>query len=99
MGFMVYDERNQCEAMWPQPKRSLTENCSRCLCSHTQILKLSVSLFLPQKVYRISSYNFRGHYSFLNLEIVDNSNSCRNISIFYLINKILTAETIQERKL
>ena len=42
----------------------------------------------------ISSYNFRGNYScgnysFLNLEIVANiSNSCRNISIFYLINKL-----------
>ena len=37
-------------------------------------------------IYRISSYIFHGNYSFLNLEIVANSNSCRNISIFYLIN-------------
>ena len=36
--------------------------------------------------YRISSYSFLRNYSFLNLEIVANSNSCRNISIFYLIN-------------
>ena len=42
-----------------------------------------------QKTYRISSYSFRGNYSFLNLEIVANSNSCRNISIFW--------KTIQER--
>ena len=33
-------------------------------------------------IYRISSYNFRGNYYFLNLEIVANSNSCCNISIF-----------------
>jgi hypothetical protein len=30
---------------------------------------------------------------------VANSNSCRNISIFYLINFIFAAETIQLRKL
>ena len=33
--------------------------------------------------YRISSYSF-----FLNLEIVANSNSCRNISFFYLLTKL-----------
>ena len=38
-------------------------------------------------------------YSFLNLEIVENSNSCRNISISYLINWYFAAETIQGRKL
>ena len=39
--------------------------------------------------YHISSYSFRGNYSFLNLEIVANSNSCRNISIceFHLCSK------------
>ena len=37
--------------------------------------------------YRISSYSFRENYSFLNLEIVANSNSCHNISIF-LLNKL-----------
>ena len=47
-----------------------------------------------KNTYRISSYNFRRNYSFLNLEIVANSNSCRNISIFYLINWIFDAETI-----
>ena len=30
--------------------------------------------------------SFRGNYSFLNLAIVANSNSCLNISIFTLIN-------------
>ena len=42
-------------------------------------------------MYRISSWN----YSFLNLKIVVNSNSCRNISIFYLTNWIFAVETIQ----
>ena len=37
--------------------------------------------------------------SFLNMEIVANSNNCRNISIFYLINRIFAAEIIQEWKL
>ena len=45
-------------------------------------------------MYCISSYSFRRNYSFLNLEIVANSNSCHNISIFYLINWILASETI-----
>ena len=45
--------------------------------------------------YRISSYSFRGNYSFLNFEIAANSNSCRNISNYYWINWIFTAETIQ----
>ena len=36
--------------------------------------------------YRISSYSSHGNYSVLNLEIVANSNSCRNILISYLIN-------------
>ena len=35
--------------------------------------------------------------SILNLEIVANSNSCRNISISYITNWILAAETIQGR--
>ena len=35
-----------------------------------------------QYTYRISSYSFRGNYSFLNLKIVVNS----SVSIFYLIN-------------
>ena len=34
-----------------------------------------------------------GNFSFMNLEIVANSNSCRNTSIFYLINEIFAAET------
>ena len=33
---------------------------------------------------RISSYSFCKNYSFLNLEIVVNSNSCHNISFLYL---------------
>ena len=36
---------------------------------------------------------------FLNFEILANSNSYRNISIFHLINWIVVAEIIQERKL
>ena len=40
-----------------------------------------------------------GNYSFFNLAIVANSNNCRNFSIFYLINLIYAAETIQGRKL
>ena len=37
---------------------------------------------------------------FLNLEIVENSNSCRKIQVFtYLMNWIFAAETIQGRKL
>ena len=35
---------------------------------------------------------------FLNLEIGSNLNSCRNISISYLINWIFAAETIQRQK-
>ena len=53
----------------------------------------------PAVTYRISSFSFRWNYSFLNLEIIANSNSCRNISILYLINWFLDAETIQGRKL
>ena len=53
----------------------------------------------------ISSYSFRRNYSFLNLEIVANSNSCHNISIFYLVNrnfccgKYSREESIHGRKL
>ena len=49
--------------------------------------------------YRISANSFRRNHSFLTLEIVANSNSCCNISIFYLINWIFAGETIQGRKL
>ena len=49
--------------------------------------------------YRISSYSFCGNYSFLNSQIVANSNNCQNILIFYLINWISVAETIQGQKL
>ena len=44
--------------------------------------------YWPAHMYRISSYSFHGNFSFFNLEIVAYSNSCRNISIFYLINWI-----------
>ena len=44
------------------------------------------TILLCLSLYRISSYSFLENYSLLNLEIVANSNSCRNISIFYLIN-------------
>ena len=42
---------------------------------------------------------FPRNYSFLDLEIVANSNSCRNISISYVVNWIFAAETIQGRKI
>ena len=45
--------------------------------------------FLWNSLYRISSYSFRGSYPFLNLEIVENSNSCRNIWIFQSTNWFL----------
>ena len=55
--------------------------------------------------YHISSNCFRGNYSFLNLEIAENSNGCHNILIV-LLNKLifcckkyLNEETIQGRKL
>ena len=38
-------------------------------------------------------------FSFLHFETLANSNSCRNISIFYLINLLFEAETIQGWKL
>ena len=49
--------------------------------------------------YCISSYSCCKNCSFFNLEIVANSNSCHNISIFYLINWNFASETIQGRKL
>ena len=49
--------------------------------------------------YRIPANSFRGNYSFLNLEIVENSNSCRKFQIFYPINRIFAVETIQGSKL
>ena len=61
-------------------------------------IKRNVLLFANLQ-YRNSIYSFRGNYSFLILEIVSNSNSFINISIFYLINWIFAAETIQGRKL
>ena len=45
-----------------------------------QILLLKFDYW--QVRYSIFSYSFQGNYSFLNLEIVSNSNSCRNISSF-----------------
>ena len=49
----------------------------------------------PKVTYRISSYSFRKNYSFLSFEIMANSNSCSNISFFYLINWFFAPETIQ----
>ena len=54
---------------------------------------------LLENVFLICITVFPHIVSFLNLEIVANSNSCRNISIFYLINWIFGTETIQGRKL
>ena len=52
--------------------------------------------------YRISSYNFCGNYSFYNLELVANLNSCHNISNSLWIfdgKTIRENETFQGRKL
>ena len=57
------------------------------------------SYFVRTLDYCISSYSFHRNYSFLNLEIVANSNICCIISILYLINWFFAAETIQGRKL
>ena len=53
--------------------------------------------------YRISSYGFRENNFFVNLEIVANSNSCRNGCMFYFISRIFVRklfieETIQGQK-
>ena len=48
-------------------------------------------IFSSKRIYRISMNSFHGIYSFLNLEIVENSNSCRKLQFFYLF----AAETIQ----
>ena len=58
-----------------------------------------IFLLLITNCLPISSYSFRENYSFLNLEIVANSNSFRDISIFYFVNWIFAVETIQGRKL
>ena len=42
-----------------------------------KIRKIGNYIFLFN--YRISSYSFPENYSFLNFEIVENSNSCRKI--------------------
>ena len=50
--------------------------------------------------YNISSYSLRRNYSFLNSEIVANSNTIVvAIIFFYLLNLTFAAETIQGRKL
>ena len=50
-------------------------------------------------MYHISANSFYGNYSFLNLEIVENSNSCRKFQFFYLINWFFAVETIQGKKI
>ena len=50
---------------------------------HTVIPRIGSYSFLEVRVQQVFK---GGNYSFLNLEIVANSNSCHNISIFYLIN-------------
>ena len=50
--------------------------------------------------YRISANSFRGNYSFVNLEIVENSSSCHKFKFLsYVIYWIFAAETNQWRKL
>ena len=41
-------------------------------------------MFQPQVIYGCSSHSFWWNYSFWNWEIVANSNSCPNISVFLL---------------
>ena len=60
--------------------------------------KISICKWEHFFTYRISANSFRGNYSFLNMEIVENSNSCRKFQFFYLINWNFAAETIQGRK-
>ena len=50
--------------------------------------KISICKWEKFFTYRISANSFRGNYSFLNLEIVENSNSCRKFQFFYLIGKL-----------
>ena len=49
-------------------------------------IKIRLALNIYNSKYPISHIVFTKTILFLNLEIVTNSNSCRNISIFYLIN-------------
>jgi hypothetical protein len=64
--------------------------------SKTVLWETRVSRGLPLFPHIVSAET-----SFFDLEIVANSNSCRNISIFltYKINLFFAAETIQGRKL
>ena len=49
--------------------------------------------------YRFSSYSFHRNFYFLNLEIIPNSNSYRDIWIFCLTNYFFVTGTVQGRKL
>ena len=50
-------------------------NSQKSLCSIWQCFSCLLYLIRGLQKYHISSYSFRGNYSFLNLEIVENSNS------------------------
>ena len=69
------------------------------ICMYVSDVEVIIKAEKTERKYRISSYKFRGNYSFFNFEIVGNSNSCYKISIFNLINWFFAAETIQGRKL
>ena len=70
--------------------------------SLTLLKLISNNCGLPENInvknlegYRTSVNSFHGNYSFLNLEIVENSNSCHKYQFLtYLINCIFAAETI-----
>ena len=60
-------KENSCS--WQKNDQEWSENCH-----------LSFTNFEDNNIYRIFSYSFRGHYPFLNFEILSNSNSWSNIS-------------------
>ena len=61
--------------------------CSTLLvCLMTKQVLISVhnwNLQLQLPLYIVAVYSFRGNYSFLDLEIVKNSNSCRKFQFFF----------------
>ena len=58
-------------------------------------LKTKNTCFNPKLFTVVPHIVSAGNYSLWNLEIAANSNSCPNISIFYIINCIFAAETIK----
>ena len=52
----------------------------------------------PFFTYRISTNSFHGIFFFLDLKIVENSNSCHKFQYFHLINWIFAVENIEGKK-